>query len=234
MATTHTQTEDTTLLGYSNKFCDRISNSWIWGRGSSSDILLNAEPKNTKEELILFSATPLIFLEYDYWKFHLLPKSKIILTACRQFGDRAATFFLVKGVRNFGRWVHDKSSHYEKSFKVETYCSSSGSNNEKVYEYTVHFDDQYYIIYSNEHSYSTLQLTFNITKRLYTVSSDIVADNCSVSLTFYPVAYSSNQSKPLLQLEPKYKSTTAWKANGRYELPCTCLALHSNMPVRSS
>ena len=219
---------DTAIVGYSNKFCDRLH---IDGSGYSAEkvqltlYLLKAEPTITKQELISFAKMPYINRKYEYWLFHLLPNSKITLTACTQSGS-TATFFFIKGVKNFRRWEDDGNSHVvEKSLDVHKNCPSSGSDNVIFYEYDVHSNDQYYIVYENEYGSSTLQLTFNITQVLYTVSSDIVADNCSISLNTYescsmPVAYSSNYSKALLQLDPMQGSTIDWEANNVVNVKC--------------
>ena len=218
---------DTAIVGYSNKFCDRLH---IGGSGFSSGkvqltlYLLKAEPTNTKQELISFSKNHYIDRGYEYWMFHLLPNSKITLTACTQSGS-IATFFLVKGIKNFGKWEGDRYSHYEKRLNINKHCPNGESNNDIFYEYKVYSNDQYYLIYQNIYSYSTLHLTFNITQVLYTVSSDIVADNCSIPLNTYescsmPVAYSSNYSKALLQLDPMQGSTIDWEANNVVNVKC--------------
>ena len=238
---------DTALVGYSNHFCDRLS---IEGSGFSAEkvritlSLLKNEPQTTKEELIKFAKTIPLNGNYKYWMFHLLPNSKITLTACIVSG-MAATFVLVKGVDNFERWEDEGYDHYMEKIKVTTYCKSNDNNNKQhFYDYRVTHDDHYYLIYESENSPATLKLTFSITQVQYVVSMDIIADHCSISLNSKETCSLSvglsTYNKALLQLEPQGGAEIDWESNNLVKVSChtsvwvyvvICLSLAAGIPL---
>ena len=219
---------DTALLGYSSRFCDRLS---IQGTGSTEEIeltlsLLKNKPATTKEESISLSKTTTVTRNYEYWMFHLLPGSRIQVSACSQPGSRAV-LFLVKSVRNFNKWEDDGYGHFEKRISIVDICPSSSSSKvaNNILSYPVNYEEQYYIIIEDEHSSSTVDLSINITQVLYSVSPDLITANCSVLFNSrdscsMPISYSSNYSKVLLQLNPRPGVPIDWEANNVVNVKC--------------
>ena len=211
---------DTNLIGYSSKFCDRLS---IRGHGESGEqamltlSLLKSRPIDTEQKQITFSKTSYVAYTYLYWRFHLLSNSKIKLNACLR-SRSSAFFYLVKGTRNFAKWEKNKRN-YEMRKPFSSVCQSTFN-----FVYGVHADDQYFLIFDNKYDSSTLELNVNVSQVLHIVSPDNVINNCSVSLNSedscsMPVAYSSSYTEALLQLEPKGQFTD-WEANNVVHVRC--------------
>ncbi len=214
---------DTDLISYSSKFCDQLSmegNGYLAEQVMLNLYLLKSKPTNTKQGLITFSKNFDLLEKYEYWFFHLLPNSRIQFNACLEGGTKT-TFFLVKGVRNFAKWEKNGDRHYVMTKSVSGDCGASLGLD---FTYDVHSSDQYYLIFENEASFSLVSISVNITQVQYVVSPDDVINNCSVSLDSYdscnlPVAYSSNYTKALLQLEPKVNYID-WEANNAVHVRC--------------
>jgi len=216
---------DTTLLSYSSHFCDSLS---IQGTGSSEEIelslyLLKNKPTTTKKENISLAKTTTVNRNYEYWMFHLLPGSRIEVSACSKLSS-SAVLFLVRSIRKFEKWVDDGDRHFEKRIPIIDVCSSSSSSRD-ILSYQVNHDDQYYIIFENEYSTSTVEFSIDISQVLYDLSPDLITRNCSVFLNSrgscsMPISYSSNYSRALLQLEPSQGAPIDWEANNIINVKC--------------
>ncbi len=212
---------DTGLVGYSNKFCDRLT---IKGNGDTAEqvmltlYLLKSMPTVTKQEFITITNRRLdLFDSYEYWFFHLLPKSKIEINACMK-GSSSATFYLLKGVNNFADYDNDDYYRYERKIPFSGDCTT------KLLSYDVHSNDQYYLIFEKNRGSASFDVSINITQVLYVVLPNIIVNNCSVPLDSdescnVPVAYSSNYTKALLQLEPKGQLVD-WDASNVVHVKC--------------
>lgn len=217
---------DMVIVSYSSLFCDGLSL-----RGSSQTepvrgtlYLLDGTPPATRNELISFAKEPILQRHYEYWMFHLLPGSTIQLTACSSSSvTYPATFFLVRGVNNFARWESDGNTNYITKKLIDKTCPSGGDH-QIFLSYKTVKEEQYYLIFENDYGSTHLKLTFNITQVLYSISKDMIVDNCSVLLNTHdscslPVSTSSS-SKALLDLQPVEGSEVDWEANNVVDVHC--------------
>ena len=217
---------DMTLISYSRQFCNRLS---LQGNYQSEKVVstlyfLNHIPPTTRKELISFSQEPVLFHSYHYWMFHLLPSSKIQLTACLKSGSTAyTTFYLVKGSKSFANWKSDESSSTTVMKHVNELCSSEMKKHIFL-DYTVQKEDQYYMVFESEYISASLKLTFNITQVLYNITQDMVVSKCSIDLSTHnscDLPVSLAHSRPaMLVLEPQTSSQIDWEANNVVEVHC--------------
>lgn len=218
---------DTSLQTHSSRFCESLS---IEGASHSAQkvqltlYLLNKEIKATKEEVMDFSKTISVDRSYKYWMFHLLPNSRIQLSACVVTGNDAL-FYLVEGVHNFERWQEDGVDHYLERVKVTSKCDINSVSQDSFYNYRIHSENRYYLIYESKRNPSTLRLSFSITQVLHKVEKEDIINQCSVPLNSIescnlPVSFWSSSSMVLLQLEPQLGAAIDWEANNEVEVMC--------------
>jgi len=202
------QSRDTVIVEYSSKFNDEITLEGFGFASTRTLYLLKSEPTNFTEALITYSMLE-TFNSYEYYRFHLLPRSKIEFHPCT-YKRVPLIIYIIKGMRNFRKWKESQLEYEERIDPID-YCQNA--NDDQInHNYTVLSEDHYYIIFYNSMGSSspsifTIAVAFNVTQVLYNVQPENIESECTVSRgsfldCYLPIPLNSSYQKALLKIVP--------------------------------
>lgn len=116
---------------------------------------------------------------YHSWNFVLNDGSKTSFQVCYEGAvvtHYDIVFYLIKGVDNLNKWIENtEAKHAVQSFRLTSHCMN--------YTYKVSGDANYYFVFFLDSIRPTsLNVTFNFNRTLYSIPSDLVVKTCSFPL----------------------------------------------------
>lgn len=117
---------------------------------AASLYLVTEEPPLTRRNTFNVASIPLTVggSRYEYWQYHLYPRSNFSLSACSPNGG-AAEFYVIKGSRKFRQWVKGRKVPNEHYVYVSNSCSGKHE-----FQYTSAEEDEYFFVFYNQGSTS--------------------------------------------------------------------------------
>ena len=174
-----------------NDFCQGLetsSTSVPYNLQSNATLyLLSQRPPRTDREQ--FSISKLIaFKSGDIRAYHsymqnMYAGTRVVINACYPVAgsDRKLEFYLLKGTKNFNKWVDDwifhDPSYSEKHSTLSSTCQTISYQTQK--------EDKYYFVFYREFNGDGLNADFQIDRPVYHVLPDTVSDSCTIPLDGY-------------------------------------------------
>ena len=106
--------------------------------------------------------------------------TSVVINACYLVSDasRRIEFYLLKGTKNFNKWVDDWIFHFgsyiEKHSALPSPCQTISYHAQKT--------DKYYFVFYKDPFGDTMKADFQVDRPVYHISSDTVVNSCTIPL----------------------------------------------------
>lgn len=142
---------DSRLISFSSFFCDGI-NLGVNSVNTSATIYVVDTPPSITEvnNFTIVDRRTLNISNYRFWQYYLYPKSVILISVC---SDKRLDLYIIKGNSNANNWGGSPGDNHAEEFEqIISVCPHQLQN----ISYTVHEEDQYYVLLHNSMSESRL------------------------------------------------------------------------------
>ena len=216
---------DTRILSRSSTLCQgsTLSGGSALGTVNSSMYFLSNTPTLNAANSFVISSEAFVGSsgDYQFWSFHLYPGSKYLVSACLSLGY-SVQYIVVKGTKNYNKWVKTPSSQSAYgNFVLYVLNSCSGYNMTANFNFTSE-DDYYFIFYNSNPTPASVRVTFSFYRPEYSPQSGSIISNCtttSFSSCSLDIPYNSDYIILLVTSPP---SDGDWSAN--VDITSSCAA----------
>lgn len=211
---------DTRIIPITNSLCQgakltmQASTITSFGHYNVTLYTLDSHPKLTGSESFSVTTQPNLYSEYKYYYYYMYPGSNFYVSACLQDSvSQFATFYIIKGNKNFKKWIDEPYSHYKDRVSITAPCNG-GSNNS--YTYHVKSEDFYYLVFDvDDYSSASLNIYMSFYRTYYELgSSNSILDFCSETTDNYWSSCSVNVrlsgSTTFLTVQPVQGTDINW------------------------
>ena len=175
---------ETRSVHYSTTLCQSVTAEYDpsvsdYNSSATFYILSETPPLNDHDELTfsrkeLFSA----YSAYNYWSYYLYPGSNFHASVCKD-DIVSMKFYLIRGNKNFNKWIDDPSSSYALYTKsINNVCPDRYN-----YTYNVKTEGEYYLVYRLEsYSRTYLSVNFDFHRTKFTLDPSKIISNCTLDV----------------------------------------------------
>ena len=147
--------------------------------------LLSQHPPRTDHETISGISKQMSFSgggsrAYYSYILDMNAGTSVVINACYLVSDADAKieFYLLKGTKNFNKWVDDwifhSGSYIEKHLTLTSTCQTISYHAQKT--------DKYYFVFYKDPFGDNMKADFQVDRPVYHVSSDTVVNSCTIPL----------------------------------------------------
>ena len=173
---------DTRVLPFSHLLCQRVtlsveSSSLPY---TASVNVLKSPPTLLRQPDLNFEVQPQSREGYVNYKFHFYRGSNVDASACRLSGASTsdATFYMLKGDKEFEDLIKSKSSNSENKFEVSEDCQEDNT----VHNFTADSEDFYHLVFfSPANVLKGINASFTIGQVQYSIDEENVLSRCSIT-----------------------------------------------------
>ena len=216
---------DTRIIPVSSTFCQglELSVDDFLGSYTASLSMLNSRPSLTGNETFSVHDDYISSNnDYSHYYYYMYPGSNFSLSVCISDGSGSGTFYLIKGHKNFERWVNnDYVSPTMDSFTIDASCSDTTNN---TGSYHIQKEDYYYLVYKR---YLDMQFDILMTfyRTRYEVTSNAsISESCSVFASYgdsCSISVPLSSKTAFLVLSPLAGTEIDWTSG--IDLDTTCV-----------